>query len=303
MSWYRDDTFEFTTPTFPSCSISASPGGSYYPLSCSPCSFDFVNPTLERDFCSNFTCCGLRLADLHELLAHLEISHGSFQAPAVDDDFAPISPMYTISPTSSSPPSTPESSELYVRAPDLLSSSSSSSSPSSGSSSPEPLTDVDTPEVMSDLEAFVDTESSQPCSDSTAIDRNGATPSLIFLPPSSFSVPIVPSTSQVKKSSDPRQRTSRPRSRLTPLIVTSSSSSSSSSVVIQHYSKSRHIINSHSRSHGRGQGQSHARKREKTFKCPRSGCTKAYLNPNGLKYHVEKGTCKIDTDLDVLGTD
>ncbi|KAJ2924810.1 hypothetical protein H1R20_g12300, partial [Candolleomyces eurysporus] len=30
------------------------------------------------------------------------------------------------------------------------------------------------------------------------------------------------------------------------------------------------------------------RKREKMFKCP------SYLNPNGLKYHLEKGTCKFD---------
>ena len=28
----------------------------------------------------------------------------------------------------------------------------------------------------------------------------------------------------------------------------------------------------------------------------RSGCIKAYLNPNGLKYHLEKGTC---TNADV----
>ncbi|KAI0337255.1 hypothetical protein BDW22DRAFT_1364338 [Trametopsis cervina] len=34
--------------------------------------------------------------------------------------------------------------------------------------------------------------------------------------------------------------------------------------------------------------------REKAFKCPHPGCTKSYLNPNGLKYHLEKGTCAID---------
>ena len=31
--------------------------------------------------------------------------------------------------------------------------------------------------------------------------------------------------------------------------------------------------------------------RERTFRCPNGACTKRYLNPNGLKYHVEKGTC------------
>jgi len=39
------------------------------------------------------------------------------------------------------------------------------------------------------------------------------------------------------------------------------------------------------------------RKREKAFRCPKFGCTKSYLNPNGLKYHVEKGTCSIDINL------
>ncbi|KAF4571667.1 hypothetical protein EYR40_008181 [Pleurotus pulmonarius] len=32
-------------------------------------------------------------------------------------------------------------------------------------------------------------------------------------------------------------------------------------------------------------------RREKAYKCPHTGCTKSYLNPNGLKYHLEKGTC------------
>ena len=31
--------------------------------------------------------------------------------------------------------------------------------------------------------------------------------------------------------------------------------------------------------------------REKMYKCMRPGCTKSYLNPNGLKYHTLKGTC------------
>ncbi|KAG9005824.1 hypothetical protein FRB94_003895 [Tulasnella sp. JGI-2019a] len=34
-------------------------------------------------------------------------------------------------------------------------------------------------------------------------------------------------------------------------------------------------------------------KRAKLF-CPKEGCTKRYMNPNGLKYHLEKGTCTFD---------
>lgn len=38
-------------------------------------------------------------------------------------------------------------------------------------------------------------------------------------------------------------------------------------------------------------GRRRDRDREKQYRCPNPNCTKRYLNPNGLKYHVEKGTC------------
>ncbi|EKM58708.1 uncharacterized protein PHACADRAFT_253197 [Phanerochaete carnosa HHB-10118-sp] len=38
-------------------------------------------------------------------------------------------------------------------------------------------------------------------------------------------------------------------------------------------------------------GRRKDRDREKQYRCPNASCTKRYLNPNGLKYHVEKGTC------------
>ncbi|KAJ3416535.1 Origin recognition complex subunit 2 [Chytridiales sp. JEL 0842] len=37
------------------------------------------------------------------------------------------------------------------------------------------------------------------------------------------------------------------------------------------------------------------RERVKMYKCPRPGCTKIYKNANGLKYHLEKGSCETDT--------
>jgi hypothetical protein len=33
---------------------------------------------------------------------------------------------------------------------------------------------------------------------------------------------------------------------------------------------------------------------QKSFKCPRPYCMKVYKNANGLKYHMEKGTCEIE---------
>ncbi|KAI8848758.1 hypothetical protein BC829DRAFT_393373 [Chytridium lagenaria] len=32
----------------------------------------------------------------------------------------------------------------------------------------------------------------------------------------------------------------------------------------------------------------------KVFKCPRKFCTKVYKNSNGLKYHLEKGSCETE---------
>ncbi|KAG6887373.1 hypothetical protein C0992_012534 [Termitomyces sp. T32_za158] len=36
------------------------------------------------------------------------------------------------------------------------------------------------------------------------------------------------------------------------------------------------------------------RRSRKAYQCPIPGCSKSYLNPNGLKYHQEKGKCKIE---------
>ncbi|KAG1729863.1 uncharacterized protein EDB91DRAFT_803883 [Suillus paluster] len=43
--------------------------------------------------------------------------------------------------------------------------------------------------------------------------------------------------------------------------------------------------------------QPRQRNKDKSYKCPRPDCTKTYLNANGLKYHLEKGTCKSEMPL------
>ncbi|KAJ3284948.1 hypothetical protein HDU79_007731 [Rhizoclosmatium sp. JEL0117] len=35
----------------------------------------------------------------------------------------------------------------------------------------------------------------------------------------------------------------------------------------------------------------------KVYKCPRPLCTKVYKNPNGLKYHLDRGACEVDHDV------
>ncbi|KAF8150168.1 hypothetical protein B0H34DRAFT_679064 [Crassisporium funariophilum] len=49
----------------------------------------------------------------------------------------------------------------------------------------------------------------------------------------------------------------------------------------------------------------HSKRRDRAYRCPvnkhfpRPRCTKSYLNPNGLKYHMEKGTCKIEDEFEL----
>ncbi|KAI9332380.1 hypothetical protein BDR26DRAFT_898946 [Obelidium mucronatum] len=38
-------------------------------------------------------------------------------------------------------------------------------------------------------------------------------------------------------------------------------------------------------------------KGSKVYKCPRPLCTKVYKNPNGLKYHLDRGACEVDHDV------
>ncbi|KAJ3392276.1 hypothetical protein HDU84_004541 [Entophlyctis sp. JEL0112] len=38
-------------------------------------------------------------------------------------------------------------------------------------------------------------------------------------------------------------------------------------------------------------------KGSKVYKCPKPLCTKVYKNPNGLKYHLDRGACEVDHDV------
>lgn len=48
---------------------------------------------------------------------------------------------------------------------------------------------------------------------------------------------------------------------------------------------------------GKREHRSRQRKKDKIYKCPHLDCTKTYLNANGLKYHLEKGTCKTEISM------
>ncbi|KAI0315871.1 hypothetical protein OF83DRAFT_1129880 [Amylostereum chailletii] len=229
---------------------------------------------LERQICTNFTCCGLDIADLHELLDHFEEAH---VVVLNDDDVPPFGrPPYPSNvafhdakmspfsdswrPENGSPPSPlvldyprpralPPNTRPVTPVPLLFPATFDSRYSSSSLSSPT-LTEPPSPLSFPMGDFFSGTRPSSP-------SPQGA------FPPASFSKR--PSTGPMRtpkreKETERRGPGGRFKARESP---------------------------SHSIAGG-------GKKRERHYRCPRPGCVKTYLNPNGLKYHIDKGTCKIE---------
>lgn len=163
-------------------------------------------------------------------------------------------------------PSTPE---LVLSSLDDSAQTSSSSSPSpSSDSSSSPSISPTASQFNSDLFAPPPPFDFQPI---VRISSGSSSTSQGALPPSSFNASLPSATTQKTHGYHPyRPSSSQPTT--TP----------ASSPTTKRTDRPR-----------RRTGHS-SRKREKHFRCPQPNCTKAYLNPNGLKYHLEKGTCTFE---------
>ncbi|KAF9534006.1 hypothetical protein CPB83DRAFT_419477 [Crepidotus variabilis] len=273
---------------------------------------------LERVVCSNFSCCGTQHSDLHALLAHFEGDHVVVLAPNGKRVF-PVA----LHPSSGE--STPASSRSSSVSPSLPSSPitppfSIPSSPSdakfsislanhqSGRTVPpvytpftpcwplepayslpdhseivivqEPTFDFSTqpsllPPLQLEAPATVDSSESEFGDDEANILTDDDV---------SLSLPVsnLRHDTPQRHSEIPKAIRSTKEKRGGGMFESSAQHTTSSKP-----SKSRRGVSS---------STSHSRRREKMFRCPKEGCVKAYLNPNGLKYHLEKGTCKLEDD-------
>ncbi|KAI0260469.1 hypothetical protein BC834DRAFT_547881 [Gloeopeniophorella convolvens] len=232
----------FSTLADPSCSWSNSAPS---PLD-SPRShntFDAIlYPTFEREICSNYTCCGLTIPDLHELLAHFEATHVESGPTLTDDAFLQQPPTDALYDAAHLVLSFPQPRPLPEGAcprtpspcpPALDSMSESATSPASTSGPPSPQ------------EILARATSPEPASPQVETEPVALSPSLLTAP---------------REPAHGPKRVERrgPRGRF--------------------------------QSH---ENTSTPRKREKSYHCPKPGCLKSYLNPNGLKYHLDKGTCQL----------
>ncbi|KIK97467.1 hypothetical protein PAXRUDRAFT_221369 [Paxillus rubicundulus Ve08.2h10] len=216
--------------------------GMHVPLpSSSPCNGMSWNgdhiPTLERDFCSNFTCCGRSLGDLHELIDHFEEAHVIVIGP----DGSSIYPVSQTGLSDRTPTpycaAAPFSKVVFEDHRSWISEAVS-----------DPFRIIPAKLAVPETAALV--------ADFDVISEKWTNLSAdqLCLPPSSFTADTDVDAERDGHSSYLPLRTEKKRQR----------------------------------------GNVGSRRRDKSHKCPRPGCTKSYLNPNGLKYHLEKGTCSID---------
>ncbi|KAL7278874.1 hypothetical protein ACG7TL_006705 [Trametes sanguinea] len=237
----------------------------------------------DQSLCSNFSCCGQNLPDLHRLLDHFEEQH-VLPLPA---DNRPIysSPVYArpagphasyiLSYPQPNPPLQPVSHPISSahgplrpvpdahHVPDLIhspASLASSSVPSSCYSSPnlgEPLC------LPPSLFTFQPPRTTTPPPSSLGLSTEPEDDNLL-------DSTVVP---PIARSAVGPQRSSKHSNRADPLA------------------RSRPLAQTPERPTSTHSGSRRRDGREKMYKCPYPGCAKSYLNPNGLKYHLEKGTC------------
>ncbi|KAI0671309.1 hypothetical protein C8Q78DRAFT_763323 [Trametes maxima] len=212
------------------------------------------NPPANLPQCSNFSCCGQSLPDLHHLLDHFEQVHVLPFPP--DDRPTYSSPVYArpAGPHASYILSYPQPDPPLHPLPPVL------------SSAHGPL------RVVPDVNQIPDLSLSPPSSSASSCVSSPILGEPLCLPPALFSShPPSSSTPSQRRRAGPHRNT-KPHPRPDPLA--------------------RHRLLAHASERAAPHPGSRKRDgREKAYKCPHAGCTKSYLNPNGLKYHLDKGTC------------
>ncbi|BFZ58745.1 Transcriptional regulator of ribosomal bioproteinsis proteins [Savitreella phatthalungensis] len=234
---------------------------------------DVDAPSLEVDFCKDFSCCGLVLDDLHDLLQHYEEQHVRADDDASSFGSSPVSSSSYNPHAASARPNRPDLDALKRKA----------------------LADMHYHLGLPDTSAVADEEMPLPEIDfsrkrpyrpsMSAVTHDFLTP--VQSPESS--TPSTPHPADFELDNpmlyggmngddwvgvSPQLKKMRP----TPTssgYATPLSSAMSPPQVIEHPASSLVVV-------------------DKPFKCPVRGCDKAYKNQNGLKYHKMHGNCAND---------
>jgi len=252
------------------------------------------NHSFERDFCSNFFCCGQSLPDLHLLLAHFEQSHLPAPGPSTLRSSVANGHVAAL-PVEHNPPLSPSSNVIF----DYPNFHTPPPTPVEGLCDPmKPW--FATPRPFDYLPMFDDDHPGASANQPTIVDLE-----LDFDSKKTHLWDFFPDDDS-DSSSYSSEETSVDAIRYPHgQPVTEETAFASASLPVSSGDRSISCP-SHDQIHtdvldpksGQSIPSTTARKsarrgtRTKMYKCPRTGCLKSYLNPNGLKYHLEKGTCE-----------
>ncbi|QRV89551.1 transcription factor [Ceratobasidium sp. AG-Ba] len=311
-SWQDSDMMMMDAPYKSSMSMSPTMGSA---LARSPDS----RMDIEEQFCKNYQCCGLYLEDLHELVAHHDAAHSG------GSDDSTTSSMSSSPRSSFSAPGTPGpetapaynfgeqfDSKLNAHAAHYAQANPAPATPQRSGAMTQPLSSVARTSSWQSYFPTADDEEDIFMSDESVMsmrDRNRArsvpdttkclSPSVLTTATLSLhglsarhSVPSL--SSNYSMAPQPQQPSMQipvpPNMPQAPFAMSRSS-------VVSIASSSDDEDEDHESSrwaHRSIKAKPSAKPlKEKAYKCPNPECQKSYKNPNGLKYHVTKGTCLV----------
>ncbi|KAG7086814.1 hypothetical protein E1B28_002737 [Marasmius oreades] len=273
---------------------------------------------LERNYCSSFFCCDIRLTGFHELLEHIEAVHFVVTNDKNGNKRYLYEPVGVSNAGQLFSPHQHQNQHQQQQAeenqclpfdagweyeldtnPSGFWGYQNESQPSSPSPSPSPTISSPSPSPSSTCSSA----SSSPTTSPLLLPTRAPTSSLSTVVPTSH-------------DSSPSPSPSSPAASI-PLIAPIPSTPINYDLVVRegnHYSHASKKPSSTAKprwKHASGTATAtitaaagtgfrkrglSAGDREKLYRCPTVGCTKSYLNPNGLKYHREKGKCSFEED-------
>ncbi|EIN10086.1 hypothetical protein PUNSTDRAFT_143416 [Punctularia strigosozonata HHB-11173 SS5] len=287
--------------------------------------FEHHMPSLEEDICSDFTCCGLTLADMHQLVEHFEEAHVLVLDGAGRRVYPSVPSLDTSSDSGSDGESSPSSDfsdvgvgvgtsslvfnypqphpppvlMLSCTAPDprsaAVSSSSHENQPSRSLATPEPM--------QQDYMVFSSPSSVSSDTSVTSSPVLSESPMLPALPMPSSQISPNGGAAAMDTSSDEAQACVTPGMLSRPTVKGRKGPSTASKKGHRRQlqapddatsdatgsPRATYLVQAPTGKRARGKSANRVR-----YACPTEGCTKLYLNPGGLKYHLEKGTCSFD---------
>ncbi|CAM0138264.1 Transcription factor sfp1 [Umbelopsis sp. WA50703] len=268
----------------------------------------FESRELEASFCKNFSCCGLVLQDLHDLLQHYEESHVRFEEDentSFDEDEDTWSYDSSNDATFSAPNS-----------PQVLSRQLSSQTYQINALKRKAAATMDDFDLYPEEEEAIEDNETAAFDTSVLRSISGSPNVPATTTPSEISTPRAsPEPVSKKQKTSPamdmllaqsaKKLASLPPSTVAAVAAAASSNGGAASLASfsdlpltpslsdeDFFAQAGALFAITAAASGPNQNA------DKPYKCPVPGCDKAYKNPNGLKYHNQHGHCNLVSSED-----